>query len=693
MPDPADAFLDAAVRSFDDNAELQMVAKRELAVILEDAPVAPDMLAEATRRFDEVDRGGGENWGKWCLSAMLLAVAGLLVWSALGFYQNRKELRCLKKVNDHRLSGVRTARLWAGLPLKDALLLNNDAGLLLKSDRRDPVLFADHLLRKWEREGVPPADILNQAEELDPGNGFHSLLAAAASSGGVNLVRQSRVKGAPAPLPKWHINDEVRWLECLRLLEQAAAAPRFESYQRDLLRRRLEILPAAGDALEQVTVRSYFAQLGQNHFMLGYKLGSNAAAKADHCLMEGDAAGLRELIGTWDRLSGAMLDDFDGLVLTSTEVSYFAGTPLRGFIASAEGLGMEEEARILRQKRQNLAELSRKPAPPESKEVEERMRHRSGNLAYHVLGGIGWVSAPAEADLRPGRLADHELMNRVVAFVLSALLVLVCAGVALYRFRSTTFVRRMSKRIALLFTPVDFAWIIGAGVLLPFAFMQGISRLTPLGGRDGSFIAHGGMITAGQHLTAAVLMLLLPILLGSWRAGRRIGLPGMRSGRNTAGWTAVAGGFLAVLMFGIALFANDSGMLFSAAWDGDFNTDFLELDPFEVAPPAFSWVWIAVLLVGLMIVTLLGSGIRAIFTRRHHLLRRLVASRVLVPSYACGALLFSLESQLCHEAERHWVAQDRLLMSRPERPGLTEIEFAEVERERAHLREALDPAP
>ena len=98
------------------------------------------------------------------------------------------------------------------------------------------------------------------------------------------------------------------------------------------------------------------------------------------------------------------------------------------------------------------------------------------------------------------------------------------------------------------------------------------------------------------------------------------------------------------------------------------------------------------LLLGLMVVTLIGLGLRSAFTRRHHLLRRLVASRVLVPAYACGALLFSLESQLCHGAESRWVAHDRLLAPRPGLPGPTEIEFEEVERQRARLREALEPA-
>lgn len=693
MPDPADAFLAAAVRSFDDNAELQMIAKRELAVLLEDAPVAAGTLAEATGRFDEVDRKGEGIWGKWCVSAMLLTLVGALVWSGFGFHQDRKELRCLKKLDEYRMRDVRTARLSVGLPLKDALLLNKDAGLLWQSDRRDPVLFGNHLLLQWRLQGKLPTDVLDKAEEVDPGNGFHSFLAAAERSGGVNQVRQSRMRGADPLVPAWQIKDEARWLECLRLLEQAATAPRFESYQRDLLRRRLEVLPVAGDVLEQVTVRSYLASLGK--ISMSFRLGSDVAARAEQCLKEGDAEGLRQLIDTWDKLCGAMLNDVDGLVLTPTELRYFARAPLRNFIASAEGLGMEEEARSLRQKMLRLTGLFfQKPAAPLSEEAEKRMRSHSGNLAYHVLEWVGWESVPEEQDLRPGRLADHELMNRVVAFVLSFLLVIICAGVALYRFRSTTFARRMSQRISVLLTPADFAWIIGAGVLLPYLFLQAVSRLTPLGGRDWSFIAHGGMITVGQHLAAALLMLLLPVLLGSWRAGRRTGLPGMKSRRSVAGWTAVLGGFLAVPMFGIALLANSSsGMLFSADWTNSFSANFLELDPFEVAAPGFAWILNAVLLLGLMIVTLIGLGLRSVFTRRHRLLRRLVASRALVPAYACGALLFSLESQLCHVAERHWVSQDRLLMPRPDLPGPTELEFQEVERDRAHLREALGLAP
>jgi hypothetical protein len=211
MPDPADAFLDAAVRSFDDNAELQMIARRELAVLLEDAPVAADMLAEATRRYDEVDRKGGELRGHWCLSAMLLAVVGLLVWSGFGFYQDRKEIRTLKKVDEYRMRQVRTARLSVGLPLKEALLLDSDAGMLWRSDQRDPALLTNHLLQQWRSKGNLPADILDLAEEVDPGNGYHAYLASGASSGGVNLIRQSPVRGSTPPVPQWHVNDEARW--------------------------------------------------------------------------------------------------------------------------------------------------------------------------------------------------------------------------------------------------------------------------------------------------------------------------------------------------------------------------------------------------------------------------------------------------------------------------------------------------
>jgi hypothetical protein len=99
---------------------------------------------------------------------------------------------------------------------------------------------------------------------------------------------------------------------------------------------------------------------------------------------------------------------------------------------------------------------------------------------------------------------------------------------------------------------------------------------------------------------------------------------------------------------------------------------------------------IAAALLGILVLAWLIIGIRAVFSKRTALLRRVTLSRVLVPAYALGMLLMAASMPLYHAAEKRWLAQDRLMEITPEAPAMSRYEWEVAQAMRAELLEILN---
>ena len=111
----------------------------------------------------------------------------------------------------------------------------------------------------------------------------------------------------------------------------------------------------------------------------------------------------------------------------------------------------------------------------EKKERERREWNQDLRLKGGILAGLSLpvitkqLQSPipiTDADLKPGRMVEHELFARTSAAVVWLVFALILLAAALYRQRASMLVRRLSARLEDLLKPGDRAWILGAGVVL-----------------------------------------------------------------------------------------------------------------------------------------------------------------------------------------------------------------------------------
>ena len=239
----------------------------------------------------------------------------------------------------------------------------------------------------------------------------------------------------------------------------------------------------------------------------------------------------------------------------------------------------------------------------------------------------------ADEDLQPGRMIDHLLAARACSLVLWLLLGLALLAVALYRFCLPQAVLRLAQHMNALLMPVDWAWIFGAGLLLPFGYVTALTRLTPLGGQAWGLKALYGMLPAADFLAMGLLLLVVPALIARWRLGRRAAALGVCPGPARLSWLAVAAGLAFVPLFG------------------------LMEPPFESIEARLAWR--AILLVPLLLV-IFSSMVRALAVSFSRQLSRAAVALTLIPAYACAMLLLVASMPVYQVAQASWQKREKM---------------------------------
>lgn len=671
MPEPAERFLAAATAPLGDNAELQIMARRELEEGLAAGKEAE--LAEATAVLERA-----KPRRLWRI-ALYAATALVSVVSLGGLGSNSTVIDGMQSILSAGSLGSTPwvpndseDRLSEGLSPQQRLLLLGDTSktspaerfkALWDSDPENPAYFADYSLHFiQEHESLPP-DFLETAGKLAPDNAWFTLMAAGVTAkDAVKRVKQSRLQVEKGMPPDYQILDPKRLDEALRLLERAGRQSGFQVYQADLIAERIALLPKRTDFVSQLPILTCLVGLPSATIHLR-SVADAADVAAWQAADRGDAESFRRIARTWEPCLRRMVEAEDpDLVHGLVSRTMLVGTANR--YGRTRLPGIED----LNQRWQPIAERMRT-------EKEERNR-REWNDELRLKGGISaefWLplmtkqlQSPipiTDADLKPGRMVDHELFSRVAAAALCLVFGLMLLAAALYRQRASVLVKRLSRRLEDLLSPADWAWILGGGVGLPMLFYLTIYRLTPLGARDWSIAASAFIVPAGQAAAMGLLMIVLPVLIARWRLGKRGAVLGWHKGRAWMGWAAVICGALSLPVFGLS-FASGTGS--------------------EVV------MMVASALLGILALAWLLLGLRAVFSKRPALLRRATLSRVLVPAYALGMLLMAASMPLYHAAEKRWLAQDRLMEITPEAPALSRYEWQVAQALRAENLELLE---
>ena len=693
MPDPADAFLDAAVRSFDDNAELQMIARRELEEALHHAPDRGEPLDALARRFDRADARPRRS--RLVFATAAVVSVALAVWSLAGLFAQRDEFLWLGGMMSWELHEMPSDKIVRGLSPQGRLLLMGDpeakpAGDRMKrlweSDPTNPAYLAEHARWQVKEEKILPQELLAEALRLEPDNGYiHYLAAIAESPGAVKAVDLPRKRGEPRLTTLYEVTDEAKWRKTLDHLHAAAMAPRFEGYEKELLSRRLPLLPPTEDILS-IAPRCQYLFGNDMVNVNGFSLVEMIISKAQACRAQGDREGFLKLVESWDRLIDRLTTDGRLTLMNLLILRGSAGGPLDDFIATAEDLDLPDMAARLRERKEKL---SRDHSPlRKAMRFEEAKDHAAlhGSFFQQLTFPL---EMPREEILRPGRLAEYALLDRVAAIAGWGVLALAAFAAALYRFRGSALVRRLSGRLAMLAGPRDLLRVALVGAVLPYLLALAVIYFTPLGSRTWSLPTQGGSIVVGQLASVLLVMLLLPPLVARTYLTRHAARVGLAAGRPVAGSLAVIAAVAALPVFGLAQWVTLPEPLMEGM---DFMSggSVIELDPGRARHPGQVWLWAGAGLLAVALLIGMTGIVRGLFSRRSHQLRRLVIARLVLPAYVAGGLMFAMAMPLFHAVERRWFARDTTMTFLPENWGLTPAEAELVRQEVAQIREVLE---
>jgi hypothetical protein len=398
------------------------------------------------------------------------------------------------------------------------------------------------------------------------------------------------------------------------------------------------------------------------------KLVDVLAAGAQQCAVTGDVEGFRQITRDWKLLTEACVKD-SGNLIDALVAKVMIVAPLKNFRDAARTLGLEAEAvrfAALDDRMQQEKEAREKLNKLGSANDEVLQLRSSVLTALSVPMIARQVNSPpvlTGEDLRPARYADHALFERALSCA-AWILLGICAGLAaLSRFRRSPLAWRLSERIQWLMRPSDWAWIVLGGVVFPLIWYFAITRLTPLGAREWSARLTLFLQPGGQFGGLALSMVILPVVIASWRlAGRAAGI-GMAGRFPWWGWLAALAALAAVPAFGGMLFRQEIGFAF------------------RVAAYGLSGIAIIWLLVGVS-VNFFDQGPQA--------LRRATLSRLVWPVWVGGMLAMALLLPLFHAEERRWIQQDRVMEISAETSGMSRYEHQVTQILRSELLATLE---
>lgn len=650
-------LLEAALRPFSDNAEMKQAA----AAFLEShSHVDPAAADEMVARWNAVD--AAKHRAVWRGLLWLAVVVLAAVVATRDFHDLTRVAEWAKSFGSW--SGLsqngleRVANQFSG---KEKLLVAGPAEALWQSEPENPAFYADYAASLLHARGTLPPDFLQTAGQIAPTNGWFTDFAAGVAS-------KDAVKAIYTAPKQWEILDQAKLDRALALFHEARTQPEWEDPMGEVLRLRLAILPEDTqlDRIDSLGSLGSSSNGSLNFLSLGKALAAAAWQRSE----AHDLAGFETLERDGSRFLDQISASPPGTLLGEMVRAATVKVITESFSAAANSLGLPSANRW---------------KPMFAKFEAWRGRTRSGKLIVDgkeavnskAVNGIDYDSLAmlightanqpklTAEDLKPARLTDHDLISWVLSDALW-LGIAFCLGLtALFRFRVPVLTRRLARRMTGLLRPSDWAWIVAAGVVLPIAYVIGINRFTPLGGRQMGVWATGQWLPAVHFAGLWMLWLTVPVQIVRWRMAARARGFGFR-GPSRIGWVGIACAAAFVPMSGWAVIS--PGMLEQDWFFGQEVTKFAEL-------AKLSWMtWAAIgLLAGAFLALVAGISM-AIFARSERLLMPAVSARAMVPGFAAMLLLLALSSIAFKAAQQSWFERDTLWKFDHSTPGWSVIE-------------------
>ncbi len=662
-------FIDLATRPLENNAELQLSAEAELRKSIEaHASDRPGALAESIESLETADRHPLRKRGWLVLVAVTAVIAlPLLVHTILQLkeFSNVRSLVTMSGFPEFEKPKT------LGLTPQQKLLLLGASGMSNEADKwkplwdsapDNPAYLAEYASAYFREHKKLSPEILAAAEKLDPENAWFPALAASGIAEGAVTKERTPSSSAKTPpkTPVWKINDGKRLEEALAAIHQFSGKTKFTAYQNELLKQRIPLFPPRRDFISQIPPMVYVASMPTTS-VGSRKLCDVLAAGAQQCAVNGDAAGYRQIVNDWQELVPLIARDGNTLIDGLIARVFFTG-PLQNFRDAARALGLEKEA-------QHFAEMhDRSLAEKEGREKRDQVSPEFEWLRPHasVLTGLTipmlgrQVKNPphlTDNDLRPGRYADHALLERFGSWAAFLILGFCAASAFSFRFHQRPLARRLSARMVDLLRPSDWLWMFVGGIVFPVMWYFGITRLTPFSAREWSATWTVFIQPGGQFGCMVLSMLVMTLQMASWRLARRGAAIGLMTRFSWIGWLAAAAALAGVPAFGAVM---DIGMMACYALAG------------------IASIWL-----------MLGASLN-VFGRAEQALRRATLGRLVWPVWVFGMLVMVALVPYHYAEERRWIQQDRILEISAESPGPSRYEYEVTQILRQELLESID---
>jgi len=678
MSVPKERLIESAVRPLEVNAEMRLAAKRLLdEAVIEDAPGTEDAVA----RWNAVDaKRGLRGWQTmlWVALAVVSVTVLLRDYQEIGRYVARRERIGREAVYMPK----QPADFTRNLTREQTLLLSYNPKLsarkeLWRLDPDNPAYFAEYAVAYARDSRSLPPDFLTTARRLDPENAWFTWLAAAVelrSALEPEYGSHKEAGGTVHEIQIWKITDQARADRASAMIAEAKSQPKFENYVDAMHFKRQAILTAL-HPIDQMARRFIFS--GDSPDLMLGGAAHLQVARAWLAAEAGDVAGFQEACRNVEHFLRQMAGTEGGFQFQGTgDIAYLIFVS-NAFRVSAEMLGLERET--ARWKAVIDAVAARATA------IRSNDFLVDGKVVdpYHVGGmmfGSPFDLVPqavrhppllTDAELKPSRMLDHEILSRFCGYLTWGVMGISLMTVAAYRFRVARLNWRLAERMEQLLNGPDWAWLLGAGVVMPLAYVMAVNRLTPLGGHQFGMLGSAFLLPFGHFLGLIVLWLVVPLQIVRWRMAKRAAGLGFPQA-PWQGWLAAAAAMAFIPLIGWAGISR-SYTPFWADWIEHLGI-YLNFAPIRTKS---GLCWLAIGVLAIPVFWLCISLCRALLSVPHRLMHPATTARVLVKIFPVAMVLIALATMAFKASERSWFERDRMTRWNPAKPGWTPHE-AEV---------------
>ncbi|MCF7674740.1 MAG: hypothetical protein K9M97_05310, partial [Akkermansiaceae bacterium] len=427
MSAAADHFIEVTTRPMAHDEEIRVAAETELRERIATHGEGRDAeLAEAAATLERSDRSPLRKWRTVLVAAMLLVslpMLGVGVWALAtvkGVFRSAVPTQ----------EGLRpmTSAVPGGLsPAERLLLIGDPTGLtdaerwrpLWQSEPDNPVFLAKYAIAYFNTHKSLSPEIIEAANRVDPDNGWFTALAASGLAKQaiekLNITTKESQQGKATP---WRILDEAKFRESLALAHQAAEQPAFSTYQTEFHQLRVKLVPPPTDFVSTAVTLLHAADSDNGALPLRH-LSDALAAAAQACAESHDAAGFDATLGDWLWLCRTTNRTANTLVGQLVAQAMISG-PSRSFRDAARDLNLTKQEEILAAVEEHLRlEREELRSNRGNQPIADLVRKRGsfmGALSLPMSSSLVRIPPPLTGDdLRPGRLANHALLDRMLA--------------------------------------------------------------------------------------------------------------------------------------------------------------------------------------------------------------------------------------------------------------------------------------